>query len=191
MKKLDLYLDLNWKKTTIAFFMFGFSLLFSAQSHGQNRYSLGFEYGDADDGISVVQLNFNKDVSGWFDERVLNLGSRGITTEFVLTALSLNHENNNIFGSSAGLKFDYEIPFLKARRLKPYIEYGLGTALISDTVIGDRDLSTNFHFKNQLGLGLKMKWGEFFVRASHLSNASLVQPNDGIDIISAGVMLTY
>ena len=182
---------MKWKRATLTIIMFGLYLVISAQAKAQSGYSFGMEYGNADDDITVLQLNFNRDISGWFDERVVNPGSWGIATGLALTALNWNHENNNIFGSSVGLKFDYEIPFFKTRILRPYVEYELGAALISETVIGERDLSSVFHFKNQFGMGFKMRWGNFFVRVSHLSNGSLIQPNDGIDIHSAGVLLHF
>lgn len=171
--------------------LLGLSFLFSKQSHAQDPYSIGVEYGNADEDISTIQLNFDRDISEWFDEQVVHLSSRGVTTDFALTAFYWYHDNNEIFGGSAGYNLNYGIPFLKARGLRPYIEYELGVALISETRVGDRDMSTVFHFKNQLGLGLKMNWGSFFIRASHFSNARLRQPNDGIDILSAGLLLTF
>jgi len=181
----------KWKIARIICLIFALSLSFFRQVHAQDPISLGFEYGNAKEDITTIQLNFYRDISRWFDERVVNLQSRGIKTGLALTAFNWDHENNEIFGSSVGFKFNYAIPFLITRRVSPFVEYELGTALISETRIGDRNLSTVFHFKNQLGLGLKMNWGSLFVRVSHFSNGRLRQPNDGIDILSAGVMFTY
>ena len=170
---------------------FGFCLITATLSHADDLRSLSLELGDADVEIRVIQLDFTRNISVWFDDRVFNAGSKGIKTGLVYTAHYWDHVTNKNFGGSIGLRIDYEIPFLKTGMFRPYIEYGLGAALITETVIGDRDLSSIFHFRNQLGVGLKANWGGFFLRGTHLSNAGIIEPNDGIDIISAGVQFTY
>ena len=108
-----------------------------------------------------------------------------------MSALHWRHKSNELNGVSLGLRFDYEFHMPISRIFNPFAEYGLGVALISDTTIGARDMSSAFHFKNQLGLGLRTRHFDFFVRVSHFSNASMAAPNDGLDVLAVGVMFTY
>lgn len=72
-------------------------------------------------------------------------------------------------------------------RWMPFVEGGAGVSL---TDIGLPDLSTHFQFLEELGLGV-----HWFVRDNlsvtlqghymHVSNASIRQPNDGLDILKA------
>lgn len=67
--------------------------------------------------------------------------------------------------------------------IRPYLELGLGGSLFSSTTVATRNLSTRFQFTEWVGVGLEFArhvtvgW-----RYSHFSNASIKQPNDGIDI---------
>jgi lipid A 3-O-deacylase len=66
-----------------------------------------------------------------------------------------------------------------------YAEYGLGIHLITGHHVSDRrDLGSNYHFGNHIGVGLRFgAHNEFDVgyRLQHLSNAGLRQPNLGIN----------
>lgn len=69
-------------------------------------------------------------------------------------------------------------------KLQPYVEGGVGVHWLSEEEIEDVDLSTLFQFGSEFGLGLR--WGraeqmEFGYRFQHLSNASIKQPNPGMD----------
>ena len=188
--KLTTTVSANLKKA-IAFFIFGSSLLFTALSHADKPYSFGIEYGIADDQIDVIQIDLVRNISAWFDERVLNVGSRGIGAALEFSALHWTHELNSLTGVSSGLRFDYDFDSLTTYGVKPFVEYGLAVGLISDTVIAMRDLSTAFHFKNQLGIGLRTKGADFFFRISHFSNASIAEPNDGLNILTAGLIFAF
>lgn len=176
---------------TIAALVSGTLLLSPAILHADKVYSFGIEYGDVIDDIEVVQLLVTRDISEWFNQRIADAGSRGVDTELAMTILHWNHEENDLNGASIETRFIYDMHFLKIGRLTPHIEYALGTALISDTVIGTQNLSTAFQFKNQLGLGFRTQKYDFFFSASHLSNASIKQPNDGLNIIAAGVTFKF
>ncbi|MCG8566249.1 MAG: acyloxyacyl hydrolase [Desulfobacterales bacterium] len=65
---------------------------------------------------------------------------------------------------------------------QPYIEGGIGVAWIDDYTVGGRNLSSNFQFEDRLGLGIRYKSLDLNFRYLHYSNASIVEPNDGIDI---------
>ena len=67
--------------------------------------------------------------------------------------------------------------------IRPYLEAGVGGTLFSETRLAERDFSTRFQFTEWIGVGLQLS--EHFTigwRYSHFSNASIKQPNDGIDI---------
>jgi lipid A 3-O-deacylase len=66
----------------------------------------------------------------------------------------------------------------------PYIEGGIGVSFISEKMISGRDLSTYFQFEDRIGVGLKLgrqHKHEVTFKYVHYSNASIKQPNDGID----------
>lgn len=66
--------------------------------------------------------------------------------------------------------------------VSPYLELGLGGHVLSDTRIGDRRLATAWQFGSHLGLGLALgRSARVAYRFQHLSNASIKQPNAGIN----------
>ena len=178
-------------KKSVVFLICGSSLAFSSLSHADELYSFGLEYGIADDQVDVIQVDLVRNISAWFDERVFNAGRRGIGTGLELSALHWSHELNSLSGVSIALRFDYELPALTTQRFAPFFEYSLGMGLISDTVIAMRDMATAFHFKNQLGLGVRTNRSDFLVRISHFSNASIAAPNDGLNILTAGFIVSF
>jgi lipid A 3-O-deacylase len=74
---------------------------------------------------------------------------------------------------------------LQANALRgPYVEAGLGAHLLSRSQIGDKRLSTSFHFGSHAGVGYRFgERGQFDVgyRFQHLSNAGIKKPNPGIN----------
>jgi lipid A 3-O-deacylase len=68
-------------------------------------------------------------------------------------------------------------------KVQPYIEAGIGAALISETKIGDRNMTTAFQFEDRFGIGMRTKDIDLSFRYMHYSNASISLPNDGIDIL--------
>lgn len=65
------------------------------------------------------------------------------------------------------------------------IEYGLGANVFSDTVLGDKNISTAFQFGNSIGIlhryaGTPWSTG---LRFTHYSNASIDTPNPGQDYL--------
>jgi lipid A 3-O-deacylase len=71
--------------------------------------------------------------------------------------------------------------------VQPYIEAGIGVACISDKNVGSRNLSTVFQFEDRVGVGVKIKYVDVSVRYMHYSNASISDPNDGMDIFIATI----
>jgi lipid A 3-O-deacylase len=69
-------------------------------------------------------------------------------------------------------------------RVQPYVEFGLGLHLLSDTQIEDKNMSTHFQFGSNIGAGVRFGQDNRFEvgwRFMHLSNADLKEPNPGIN----------
>jgi hypothetical protein len=65
-----------------------------------------------------------------------------------------------------------------------YAEAGIGAHLLSKTSLGSKRFSTSFQFGNHLGFGYRFGAKnalDLGVRYQHLSNASIKQPNNGIN----------
>ncbi|MGY4494435.1 acyloxyacyl hydrolase [Pseudomonas sp. TE3610] len=68
---------------------------------------------------------------------------------------------------------------------KPFIEAGVGVSMFTGASAGDQQFGSAFNFEDRLGAGLKFADGEKVgVRVIHYSNASIQQPNDGIESYS-------
>lgn len=65
--------------------------------------------------------------------------------------------------------------------VRPYLEAGIGGHILSDTRIGRRQMSTAWQFGSHIGAGLDCGQLEIGYRFQHLSNASIKEPNDGIN----------
>lgn len=73
--------------------------------------------------------------------------------------------------------------------LRPYVEAGLGANLLSRTELGSDSYSTSFQFGEHVGVGFV--WGSSAsggadttwagLRFTHYSNASIKNPNDGLE----------
>jgi len=72
-----------------------------------------------------------------------------------------------------------------------YLQASIGAALLSRTVIDDRDMESTFQFEDRFGVGIKRESFDFHVRYMHYSNAGLSWPNSGIDIFLAGLAYKF
>jgi lipid A 3-O-deacylase len=69
--------------------------------------------------------------------------------------------------------------------IKPFVEAGIGVAMFTGASAGDQQFGSAFNFEDRLGAGVKFSDGQKVgVRAIHYSNASIKQPNDGIESYS-------
>lgn len=65
-----------------------------------------------------------------------------------------------------------------------FVEAGFGPTAISDTSFAGYDLSTALQFGSHIGMGYVFKKKhQISLRASHFSNASIKQPNDGLNLL--------
>jgi lipid A 3-O-deacylase len=73
----------------------------------------------------------------------------------------------------------------------PYIEGGIGAALLSDHAIAGRQLSTTFQFEDRIGFGVRSDRFDFHYRYMHYSNGGIEKPNNGIDAHLIGMAFKY
>ena len=142
-------------------------------------------YGQSKDNIDIYRLGVRRDFSTrWFESSVGYLSG--------YWEGSLNYWNGygvDNFGVALSPVFAYY--FNLSDTLHPYLEGGIGASLFSETKMGPRDLSTHFLFEDRLGVGLRMGRWDFAFRYMHYSNASIKQPNDGIDIFIGSISYRF
>ena len=75
---------------------------------------------------------------------------------------------------------------------RPYADLGIGVHLLTEHRIGERELSTPYHFGSLAGLGIELDHGlDLSLRFQHLSNASVDLPNPGINFALLCVAVRY
>lgn len=140
-------------------------------------YGLSFGYGEADPDIDVYRVGLKKDFPvSWFETDIGFLSGY-----FELSYNRWEHETEDINGIALSPVFVYFFGG-KENRFRPYIEGGIGVAYIDEYRIADRNLSTNFQFEDRIGAGVRIGFVDLNFRYMHYSNASIKQPNHGIDI---------
>ncbi|HZW13858.1 MAG TPA: acyloxyacyl hydrolase [Noviherbaspirillum sp.] len=91
----------------------------------------------------------------------------------------ISNRSQNIGEAGITPVFRFQSNMLKG----PYVEIGVGVHVLSDRYDNNgRQLSTKFQFGDHLGIGyvFENKW-ELGVKLQHFSNASMKQPNDGVN----------
>lgn len=142
-------------------------------SMAQDRIELAI--GSASQGIGVLRLAWQRPWSGrWL------VSSEGELSGF--HSLSINR------WADAGESIDavaYSPVFVYRFHAAPvsYLKFGIGAAYLSDTQIQGRGLSTHFQFEDQLGVGWQLERHDLSLVYMHYSNAGIVKPNHGIDIL--------
>ncbi len=92
---------------------------------------------------------------------------------------------DNVYAISITPVFRYQRDSRLSSGITPFAEAGLGAHLLSDTHVGDNDMSTAFQFGPLLGLGVgfgERGQYELSYRFTHLTNADIKEPNDGLDL---------
>ncbi len=160
------------------FFVLLFVLFTNTESLALDRISLGI--GKSRDSINIYRLGFQQEFgSHWFESKTGHLSG------YHEASLSCwQHERESIQQVAYSPVFTYDFAGLGSRVL-PYLEAGIGIGYLSKKTINGRDLSTRFQFEDRIGIGVKIgkeKRHDLSFRYMHYSNASIKQPNDGIDI---------
>ena len=132
--------------------------------------------GESRDNIKIYRVGLRKDFkSRWLRSRI------GYLSGYYEASLNYwdGKSGDNNFGVAFSPVFAY---YLEFNDFKPFIEVGIGASYFKESKIDGRDLSTNFLFEDRIGLGARYKNFEISFRFMHYSNASIKEPNDGIDI---------
>jgi len=138
--------------------------------------SLGF--GESKDSIKIYRLGFKKDFNS-----VLWTNPYGWVSGYYETSLNYwKKDRENVFGVAYSPVF-VQYFGTPSDSYNLYIEAGVGLSFISDTIIGCHNMTSNFHFEDRIGVGIKTECCDVNLRYMHYSNASIQKPNDGIDII--------
>jgi len=160
------------------FFVFLLILFSTTESYALEGISVGI--GKSKDSINIYRLGFQKQFGGrWFESKM------GYFSGY--HEVSLNYWKNkgeSIKGVAYSPVFIYGFAGLGAN-IFPYLGAGIGISYLSEKTIKGRDLSSHFQFEDRIGIGAKIgkqKTHDLNLRYMHYSNASIKQPNDGIDI---------
>jgi len=158
---------------------------------GGPRWQVAFDYGNsashADPGrtdFDVYRIGLRKDFN-----RVFWSGSRARFTGYWEASLNYwDAEDENVY--AAALSPVFVLYFLPGSdRIQPYLEAGIGAALISDHSFAGREMSTAFQFEDRIGVGIRTRNWDVHYRFMHYSNGGIEKPNNGFDAHVVG--LTY
>ncbi|MGB3094108.1 MAG: acyloxyacyl hydrolase [Candidatus Zixiibacteriota bacterium] len=168
-------------------FLFLFLLLISTQSQAFDGISLGM--GTARGSIEIFHVGFQKQFGqSWFESRV---GCLSGYHEISLNSLEHREESIRQIAYSPVFTYSFAGP---TEIVSPYIEGGIGISFLSDKMIAGRDLSTYFQFEDRIGVGFRIgrtHIHDLNIRYMHYSNASIKQPNDGIDMLMVSYSCSF
>lgn len=169
---------------TLAGLVLGASL--AAPAAAEYRTELATGWGGDD--TQLVRLGIARDWQrAWFTDGDWQVSGYWLAQIGYWNSDRHNRDNDNLW--EVGLTPVLRLAPKAATGLRPYLEAGIGGHVLSDTRIGQRELSTAWQFGSHVGAGLHCGPLEIGYRFQHLSNASIKQPNDGIDfhILTAGM----
>jgi lipid A 3-O-deacylase len=117
----------------------------------------------------------------WFEQRRWRLGA---LIEAAAGAWSPELGDRGLYdvGATPVLRLAPNRP--PSGRATPFFEAGVGAHLLSNVTFSDLDLSTSLQFGSHIGAGVLFGRGGRYsltYRFQHLSNASIKQPNPGIE----------
>jgi len=158
-------------------FLFCFS--FAKVNASELVDSFAIEFGDADDSVDVYRIAVQKDFTDWLEAR--NIPLEGF---FEASVSYWQGAEDDLF--AIALAPVLRKSFCKECNFRPYIELGVGVALLSEDEIDEIDMSSNFQFENRIGIGVKTENVDTHLRLMHYSNAGISSPNDGINILLLG-----
>jgi lipid A 3-O-deacylase len=177
----DLYMERKLKRFCLGLVFFGTVCLgfATAQAEEPKPWRVFVGYGHSHEYIDIFRFGIQRDFrKEWFVSRV------GRLTGYHEASVGIWYHRDDVLGAIAySPVFTYRF---NMRRVEPYIEAGIGFALLTEREIYNRDMSTIFQFEDRFGVGVRLgasKQHDFNFRYMHYSNAATVQPNQGIDIL--------
>ncbi len=146
--------------------------------------SLSLGAGDDPGNLDLYRIEMQKRWhNSWFKGGAWYLGG---FWETGLTSLQTGVPNKtNVVALSLTPVLRYQRDARLSSGLTPFAEAGVGLHLLSDTWVGENDLSTVLQLGALLGLGLGFGdrgQYELSYRYTHLTNADIKQPNDGLEM---------
>jgi lipid A 3-O-deacylase len=151
--------------------------------------AISFDIGEGNRGIDIYRLGWQRDFSHWVENWWAPLSGYFETSLNYWKGSKSDRSGNDIFAIAFSPVF--AVNFCRDCKYTPYIEAGIGVALLSDTDIDNRDMSSTFQFEDRLGVGIKRGDFDIHLRYMHYSNAGLSRPNDGIDIFLGGLAYKF
>lgn len=164
----------------------GLGLCVSLAAPAQAQYRTEFATGWGDDDTQMFRLGLARDwEQAWFTDGDWQLGGYWLAEVGYWDSDKNNADNDDLWEVSLTPVFRLAP---KAGHVRPYLDAGIGGHVLSDTRIGRRSLSTAWQFGTHIGVGVSCGRFDVGYRFQHLSNASIKEPNDGINfhILSAG-----
>ncbi len=149
----------------------------NAVAEESSGFGLTLGYGQSEDNIDIYRIGLAKK---WNVQWLKN--KTGYVDGYF--ELSYNHwdgDNDKINAIALSPVFIYAFN-PNGNTWYPYIEGGIGVAYLDEYFIDERNLSSNFQFEDRIGVGFRFKNLDLNARYMHYSNASIKQPNMGIDI---------
>jgi lipid A 3-O-deacylase len=143
------------------------------------------DYGRANGDIDAFRVGIQRP----FDGNLYESGSMALSGYFEASLNYWKGSSNEIF--AAAISPVFTASFCSDCRHVPYVEAGIGVALLSDNQIDGRNLSTAFQFEDRIGVGLRSDKLDLHVRYMHYSNADISKPNDGVDMYVAGLAYKF
>ncbi|MBG7601534.1 MAG: acyloxyacyl hydrolase [Gammaproteobacteria bacterium] len=183
--------DVKERMKTIVYLLIcllGYNAVATAQA-AEKLNAVAIDIGEGNRGIEIYRLGWQRDFSRWLENRWVPLSGYFETSLNYWRGSKRERSGNDIFAIAFSPVFALHL--CRDCRYTPYVEAGIGVALLSDTIIDNRDMSSTFQFEDRLGVGIKRGDFDFHVRYMHYSNAGLSQPNDGIDIIIGGLSYKF
>jgi len=98
-----------------------------------------------------------------------------------------NGNNRNISAISYSPVFLLDFNKFATKDYKPYVDFGIGIAFLSDTLIDNKNMSSSFQFEDRLSIGITRDNIDMYVRYMHYSNGGIKKPNDGINMGLVGI----
>lgn len=144
------------------------------------EYRAELSTGWGDDDTQMYRVGVARDWNrAWFTDGNWQLTGHWLAEIGYWNTDKDNRQNDNLW--EVGLTPVLRLAPKATASLRPYVEAGIGGHVLSDTRIGERELATAWQFGSHLGAGLDCGPLQIGYRFQHLSNASIKQPNDGIN----------
>ena len=163
---------------------------FCTESYAATYYNsaLSLDLGNAKSNITIQRIAYKRETT-----QLLHIGNTALPG-YVETSFNRWHSaQQNTYAVAISPVFVKTL--CQHCRAKPYVEAGIGAALISrhqlSTKDGIRDMASTFQFEDRLGVGIKTKKLDYHIRYMHYSNANLKRPNMGLDTIQAGIAFNF